>query len=82
LVRITWLDACHIGGDGWHGPDDLKPPLLRAESAGYLVFEGKNEYDEECLMLASALVFNTEGKPECCPSFVIPLGMVVKREYL
>jgi hypothetical protein len=56
--------------------------LLRAESAGYLVFEGKNEYDEECLMLASALVFSPEGKPECCPSFVIPLGMVVKREYL
>jgi hypothetical protein len=80
LVRIAWLDACHVGGDGWHSQEDLKPPLLRAESAGYLVFDGLNEHGEDCYMLASALVFNTEGKPECCPSFVIPKGMVISVE--
>jgi hypothetical protein len=69
-----------MGGDGWHTEEDLKPPLLAAEAAGYLVFDGPNEFGEPCVALASALVFKTDGKPDFCPSFVIPKKMVLSVE--
>lgn len=77
LVHVVWRDAAHSGADGWQSHDVLEIPLLAAEAAGFLIHDGPNKYGEDCICLASAIVLNTEGKPDCCLSFVIPRAMIV-----
>lgn len=74
---MEWLDACHIGGTGWATEQTVELPLLRGAASGFLIPIDKNKFGEECVVLASALVFEEEGPPNFCPSFVIPKGMVV-----
>ena len=77
LVHVVWQDAAHSGADGWQSHDVLEIPLLAAEAAGFLIHDGPNQYGEVCIGLASAIVLNTEGKPDCCLSFVIPKSMII-----
>lgn len=76
LYFVKWHDAAHTGGNGWLKQSTLEIPLLCAEAVGFLVYEGKNTHGQECIVLAAAQVFNEEGEPDFCMSFVIPKGMV------
>jgi hypothetical protein len=77
LVWIKWADACHSSGSGWTSSDNYKPELLSCEAAGFLVFDGKNEWNEDCLVLASALSYQVNGKPDVSEGFTIPKAMVL-----
>ena len=77
LVHVLWLDAAHSGADGWTDKDGVKIPMLAAEACGFLVHDGPNDYGEECIALAAAIVHNVDDWPDYCLSFTIPKGMIV-----
>jgi len=78
LVWIKWLDAAHSPGSGWTSSEDYKPGLLACEAAGFLVFDGVNEFGEECVVLASALSYQIDGKPDVSEGFSLPKKMVLE----
>jgi len=77
LVHVRWLDAAHSGADGWTDRENVKIPMLAAEACGFLVHDGPNDYGEECIALAAAVVHNVDDWPDYCLSFTIPKGMIV-----
>ena len=78
IVWIKWLDAAHTQQVGWVNELSFQPPLLAAEACGYLVYEGSNQWGEELLTIASAIVYNQEGKPDFSEGFTIPKKMVLE----
>jgi hypothetical protein len=78
LVLVRWLDAAHGTGNGWVTLDEFTPQMLACESVGFLVFDGKNNRDEDLIVLSSSVAYQPEGKPSFVESFTIPKSMVVE----
>jgi hypothetical protein len=78
MVHVVWNDAAHSGADGWQTLKDIDIPVLGAEACGFQVPVDVNKDGQKCIVLASAIVFEEEGPPSFCVSFVIPEGMIVK----
>jgi hypothetical protein len=76
LVKIEWQDAAFASDVGWLDTEDFKPCLVAASAVGYKVFEGKNEWGEDVVVLSCALTYQTEGLPHFTSSFTIPKGMI------
>lgn len=76
VVVVNWQDASHASSDGWTSVEEFEPPLLTAQAVGYKVFEGKNNWGEELIVLSAAVTFHPDGLPHFVESFTIPKGMI------
>lgn len=77
IVLIEWQDAAFSTESGWLSADEFKPCLVAASAIGYKVFEGKNAWDEEIVVLSSALTYQADDLPHFTSSFTIPKKMIL-----
>ncbi len=76
VVVVNWVDACEASSDGWTSVEEFEPQLLTAQAVGYKVFEGKNKWGEDLIVLSAAVTFHPDGLPHFVESFTIPKGMI------